>query len=122
MFKKLMFLVQLVLNLLVFSAVLFAQAVVPDPTSLAPVINPPNPQTNIVISLGDFLNGSVTVYEAMNQALIACQQQHAAKLVIPLGVYRFDDPKILQNGYHVGIGNQSDLIIDGQGSQFIFHF
>ncbi len=123
MFKKLMLSAQLFLCFLVFPTIAFAQAVVPDPSSIAPVVNPPNPQTNIVVSLTDYLTGNVTVYDAMKQALLACQQQHAAKLVIPTGRYVFDDPKVLQGfGSHIGIFGQSDLIIDGQGSEFVFHF
>ena len=111
----------LVLCVVAFSTNVYAQAVVPDPATLAPVINPPNPQTNIVISLGDYLTGH-TVFEAMQLALTACQSQHAARLVIPLGKYVFDDPKIPAQQSHIAVSNQSDLIIDGQGSEFVFHF
>src|SRR5215831_2971380 len=55
-----------------FSATVYAQAVLPDPSTLAPVINPPNPQTNIVISLGEYLTGH-TPFEVMQLALTACQ-------------------------------------------------
>src|SRR6266478_388493 len=102
------------------------QAIVPDPASIAPVINPPNPQTNIVLSLADFMtdqNGQpVSTYQAFKRALDACRQQKAAKLIIPTGTYVFDDPQILQDGGHIGLYNLSDLVIDGQGSSFLFHY
>jgi hypothetical protein len=116
------FFLRLTFYLLLLSASVCGQAVVPNPADIAPVINPPNPQTNIVVSLGDYLTGNVSVFDAMRQALAACQQKHAAKLIIPTGTYVFDDPKVPQFNYHVGIGNLSDLVIDGQGSQFIFHY
>jgi hypothetical protein len=123
MSNRLMLSAQLVLCLIVFSAKGFAQAVVPDPSSIAPVINPPNPQTNVVISLANYLTSNVTVYDAMRQALDTCRQQRAARLVIPPGRYVFDDPKVMQGfGSHIGVFGQSDLIIDGQGSEFVFHF
>ena len=62
----------LVLSLAAFTASIYAQAVLPDPSTLAPVINPPNPQTNIVISLGEYLTGH-TPFEVMQLALTACQ-------------------------------------------------
>ena len=101
------------------------QAIVPDPASIAPVVNPPNPQTNIVLSLADFTteNGQpVSTYRAFKAALDACRQQKAAKLTIPTGHYVFDDPQILQENAHIGLYSLSDLIIDGQGSELVCHF
>ncbi len=120
--RRSFFMAQSTFCLLLLATTLCAQAVVPNPADIAPVINPPNPQTNIVISLADFMTSGVTVFDAMRQALLACQQKHAAKLIIPTGTYAFDDPKVPQFNYHVGIGNLSDLVIDGQDSQFIFHY
>lgn len=65
MHNRLLLLTLSVLFLLAFSARFFAQAIVPDSASLAPVINPPNPQTNIVISLATYLTPGVTVHDAM---------------------------------------------------------
>lgn len=92
------------------------------PQDVMPIVNPPNPQTNIVISLADFLTPGVSTYEAFNRAIDACRQQKAAKLVIPTGKYLFDDVRILSNGAHLNLWNLSDLTIDGQGSEFVFHY
>jgi len=61
----LMLFARLVLSIVSFSTV-WAQVVVPDPSTLTPVINPPIPQSNIVISRGDYLTGVVALrsYEA----------------------------------------------------------
>ncbi len=71
----------------------YSQAIVPDPASIAPVINPPKPKTNIVLSLADFTtdeNGHpLSTYQRFKRALDACRQQNAAKLVIPTGTYVF---------------------------------
>ncbi len=90
---------------------------------VSPVVNLPNPQTNIVISLADFMTNGVSTYEAFKRALDACRQRRAAKLIIPTGRYVFDDPKILQPdvNVHIGLFQLSDLTIDGQGSEFVFH-
>ncbi len=122
MYRRLLLIGQLIFVCVLFASTASPQAVVPNPADIAPVINPPVPQTNIVVSLADYLTGNVSVFDAMRQALLACQQKHAVKLIIPTGTYVFDDPKVPQFNYHVGIGNLSDLIIDGQGSQFIFHY
>jgi len=88
-----------------------------------PVVNPPNPSTNIIISLADYLTPGVSTYQAMKRALDACKQQKAAKLIISPGRYVFDDPNVLQPpNTHVGIFGQSDLIIDGQGAEFVFRY
>ncbi len=104
----------------------YSQAIVPDPASIAPVINPPKPKTNIVLSLADFTtdeNGHpLSTYQRFKRALDACRQQNAAKLVIPTGTYVFDDPQILQENAHIGLYSLSDLIIDGQGSELVCHF
>ena len=98
-------------------AISYPQAVVPNPTDISPVINPPNPQTNIVISVADFMVGGAASYQAFKNALAASQWRHAAKLLIPPGRYVFDDPEIVQTGVHVGLAGQSDLTIDGQGAE-----
>jgi uncharacterized protein (TIGR03437 family) len=87
------------------------------------VVNLPNPQTNIVVSLADFVANGVSTYEAFKRALDSCRQRRAAKLIIPTGRYVFDDPKILQPdvNVHIGLYSLSDLTIDGQGSEFVFH-
>jgi len=61
--KRLWLYAPLVLCLAAFSANVYPQAVLPDPSVLAPVINSPNPQTNIVISLGDYLTTGVKFHE-----------------------------------------------------------
>src|SRR5262245_53437928 len=90
---------------------------------VSPMVNLPNPQTNIVISLADFMTSGVSTYKAFKRALDACRQRRAAKLIIPTGRYAFDDPKILQPDVnaHIGLFQLSDLTIDGQGSEFVFH-
>ena len=112
--------------MIVFAATIYSQAIPPDPATIAPVIHPPNPHTNIVLSLADFLvdnNGhGRSPYQAFKLAIEACRQQNAARLIIPTGVYAFNDPQILQDGAHIGLYSLSDLTIDGQGSEFIFHF
>src|SRR5262245_8993297 len=103
------------------TAVGLAGAAAQNPVS--PVVNLPNPQTNIVISLADFMASGISTYEAFKRALDACRQRRAAKLIIPTGRYVFDDPKILQPdvNMHIGLYSQSDLTIDGQGAEFVFH-
>src|SRR2546421_10558388 len=66
--RRSVFVIQLTFYLLLLSATVCAQAIVPNPTDIAPVINPPNPQTNIVISLDDYLTGGVTVHDALQKA------------------------------------------------------
>jgi hypothetical protein len=122
LFKRFRPLALLGLFFIVLPASVFPQAVVPDPADIAPVINPPNPQTNIVLSLADFMGGGVTTYQAFKNALTACRQQHAAKLIIPNGRYVFDDPQIPQAFVHVDLAGLSDLVVDGQGSELIFHY
>ena len=51
---------------------------------------------------------------ALQRALRACSTRNASRLVIPAGVYRLNpkDP--------IGISDQHDLVIDGQGAELIF--
>src|SRR4051812_1139114 len=86
--------IRLVFCLLSFSATVCAQAIVPNPSDIAPVINQPNAQNSTIISLADYMIGNVTVHDALKQALLACQQNQASKLVIPTGRYVIDDPKV----------------------------
>ena len=122
MYRRVILIARLLFVFISFASSASPQAVVPNPADIAPVINPPNPQTNIVLSLANFMTGGVSTYRAFKNALDACRLQHAAKLTIPTGHYVFDDPNILQDGAHIGLYNLSDLIIDGQGSEFVFHF
>ncbi|GEM_PF-6712474 len=89
-----------------------------------PVVNPPNPQSNVVVDLSEFLPGN-TPYRAFANAFAACRQRHAAKLVIPPGQYVFDDPAIPNTGTgaaHIPVPFQTDLVIDGQGAELVFHY
>jgi hypothetical protein len=63
MCRRSVFIVQLTFYLLLLSAAVRGQAVVPNPADIAPVINPPNPQTNIVISLADFMGSGVSTHQ-----------------------------------------------------------
>jgi hypothetical protein len=88
-----------------------------------PVVNPPNPQSDVVVSLSEFLPGN-TPFSAFAKAFNACRERHAAKLVIPPGRYVFDDPAISSNplGSHIPVPSQTDLVIEGQGAELVFHY
>ena len=111
--------------LIILAANVYPQAIPPDPNTIAPVINAPHPQTNIVISLANYLveNGHpVPPHLALTHALDACRAQHAARLIVPTGRYVFNDPQIAQQMFHIGVFSLADLTIDGQGSDFVFHY
>jgi uncharacterized repeat protein (TIGR01451 family) len=97
----------------------------PVTVTLEPLVNPPVPQTNVVVSVGDFLVPGVSVYTAFSQAIWACKMQGCATLVIPPGRYLFDDQLVPNLGAfepHIRIDGLSDVTIDGQGAELIFHF
>ena len=82
-----------------------------------PVVNPPTPQTSVVVSLAEFLTPGRSATAALRAALDACRQRRAARLTIPPGRYVFDEDDF---GAHLRIGNVFDLVIDGQGAEFVF--
>ena len=83
----------------------------------SPVVNPPVPRTNITVSMAEFLTSGVTPPRAFAQALAAARQRRAARLIIPPGVYRMDE---LAGDFHLAITDVQDLVIDGQGAEFVF--
>lgn len=92
----------------------------------AVVIDPPAAGTGLTISTTEFgltadgASGPVTPEIAaanalaLQHALKACTTRNASRLVIPPGVYRFNPKE------PITIGDQHDLIIDGQGAELIF--
>ncbi|RMD78462.1 MAG: hypothetical protein D6820_09905, partial [Lentisphaerae bacterium] len=54
-------------------------------------------------------------YTAFQQAIDACRQRKASKLIIPRGVYHFRSHSPL---YFSGF---TDFVLDGQGAELIFH-
>ncbi|MDD5349793.1 MAG: right-handed parallel beta-helix repeat-containing protein [Chthoniobacteraceae bacterium] len=90
-----------------------------------PTVNPPAPRTEIVLSIDAFYGRPSeprkSDFEAMKAALAACREQRAAKLVLPAKTYRFDDPKAADAPASIELTDLSDLTIDAQGSELIFH-
>lgn len=90
-----------------------------------PRIDPPVPKSEKVLSVADFgalPDDGGSDWKAFSAALAACRKQGAAKLLIPKGRYVFTDPKILaQPGGHLLFKDLSDLTLDGQGSELVFH-
>jgi hypothetical protein len=83
----------------------------------APVVNPPVPRTSVTVSMAEFLTPGVTPPQAFAQALAAARQRQAARLTIPPGVYRMD---ALVGDFHLAVTDVQDLVIDGQGAEFVF--
>ena len=83
----------------------------------APVVNPPVPRTSVTVSMAEFLTPGATPPQAFAQALAAARQRQAARLIIPPGVYRMD---ALAGDFHLAVTDVQDLVIDGQGAEFVF--
>lgn len=91
---------------------------------IPPTVHSPKPRTDIVLSIDSFYGDQParrSDLEAMRAALEACRARKAAKLILPKRIYRFDGPKMASATAHIELENFSDLTIDGQGSEFIFH-
>ena len=67
--------------------------------------------------MAEFLTAGVTPPQAFARALDAARQRQAARLIIPPGVYRMDE---LAGDFHLAITDVQDLVIDGQGAEFVF--
>ena len=99
----------------------------PTPTGAGPItIDPPANKSGPVLSATDFglvadpptspANPTTAKanFTAICRAIDACRQKGASRLVFPKGVYRFasDDA--------IPFNQLRDLVLDGQGSEFIF--
>jgi hypothetical protein len=82
-----------------------------------PVVNPPIPRTSVTVSMAEFMTAGVPPGQAFAQAVNAARQRQAARLVIPPGVYRID---ALNQYVHLVLDDLQDLVIDGQGAEFVF--
>jgi hypothetical protein len=91
---------------------------------VTPMVRAPQPRTNVVVSVGDFLVDAagvpVTPYKAFAAAVDSARAQQAARLVIPPGRYVFSDPEILKGNWHILLTQLEDLEIDEQGSELVF--
>jgi len=67
-----------------------------------------DPQTSTTIAV------ATKNFAAVKRAIDACREQDASRLVFPKGVYRFYSDEA------IAISKLSDVVIDGQGSEFIF--
>ncbi len=78
-----------------------------------------------VVSVADFgarPDGSKCAWKAFIRAIEECKKVGASKLLIPHGRYVFNDPEILTRpGAHFPMADMSDLVIEGSGSELIFH-
>lgn len=90
-----------------------------------PVVNSPRNAERRVVSIEDFSvqNGRrVSDWRALTAAIESCTEDGPATLVLPKRTYTFDDPEILERGgAHIQVRGAKDLVIDGQGSELIFH-
>lgn len=90
-----------------------------------PRIDPPKPKSKIVLSVADFgakPDDDGSDGQAFAAALDACKRRGAAALVLPKGRYRFQDLAMLgREGGHILLDGLSDMTIDGQGSELVFH-
>jgi hypothetical protein len=101
--------------------VLFAAA---GGAEVVPVVHAPQPQSAMVVSVGDFLTdgsgNAVPAYRAFQAAIESAREKKAARLVIPPGRYVFSDPEIATSYGHLVLADLSDLEIDGQGAELVF--
>ena len=90
-----------------------------------PGIDPPQNVDGPIVSVADFgakPDGSACAWNAFTQAIEECKKVGASKLLIPHGRYVFNDPEILTRpGAHFPMADMSDLVIEGSGSELVFH-
>ena len=92
--------------------------------SSGPTVNSPSGGKGLVISVEEFRGkggGRRSDFEAMRAALRTCRERKASTLVLPKGTYRFDDAAVSEQHSHIALEDLSDLTIDGQGSELLFH-
>lgn len=94
--------------------------VFPAGAQTRPVVRAPEPRTGIVVSVGDFLTGGASHYQAFKAAIASARSRNAARLIVPAGRYVFSDPELPANYAHLLLAGLRDLEIDGQGSELVF--
>jgi hypothetical protein len=89
------------------------------------VVNAVEPERVLVTDFGAVPDSKNNTVDAVRKALDVCKGKESAILVFPKGRYDFYAPA---NGsthgsriYGITVENQKNLVIDGQGSEFIFH-
>ncbi|MDR0337639.1 MAG: hypothetical protein LBI18_11170 [Planctomycetaceae bacterium] len=78
------------------------------------------PEKILVTDFGATPNNKTDCVLAVQKALEACKNKESAILVFPQGRYDFY-PTSGQHRFGMTVANQKNLVIDGQGSEFIFH-
>jgi len=88
-----------------------------------PVIRPPQPRSELTLSVGDYYAGEdVTDWRAFNLAMEDCRRRSCSQLLLPAKRYLFDDPEVPRRaGAHIQFNGLKDVVIDGQGSELVFH-
>lgn len=79
------------------------------------------PEQILITDFGAVPDSKTDCGNAVEKALEVCQSKESAILVFPKGRYDFYVPANKQRLYGISIENQKNLVIDGQGSEFIFH-
>ena len=74
-----------------------------------------------VIDFGAEPNSKKDCVEAVRKALDACKENESTVLVFPKGRYDFYAPDDGRRIFGITIGDRRNLVIDGQGSEFVFH-
>ena len=74
-----------------------------------------------VVDFGAEPNGKTDCVAAVAKALEACKEHQASILVFPKGRYDFYAPEDGRRIVGIPITGQKNLVIDGDGSEFIFH-
>jgi hypothetical protein len=84
------------------------------------VFSAAEPEQILITDFGVAPNSKTNCVDAVQKALEICKGKESAILVFPKGRYDFyPTTEGRQNG--IAIVNQKNLVIDGQGSEFIFH-
>lgn len=79
-------------------------------------VDVPRDSSGLVVSAADFGVSAAAADNvlALNRALAFCQSNHAARLVVPTGIYRMTAETA------VALRNFKDFVFDGGGSTFVF--
>lgn len=93
------------------------------PEPVAPVVNPPANAGRPTLKLADFAAPGRSDWATFVAALKACREQRAGRLLLEPRRYVFDDPAIATSHAtaHLLLEQQSDLELDGQGAELVFH-
>ncbi|MDR2757638.1 MAG: glycoside hydrolase family 55 protein [Planctomycetaceae bacterium] len=79
------------------------------------------PERVSITDFGAVPDSKIDCVAAVRKALETCKSKESAILVFPKGRYDFYPPSDNHRIYGIAVENQKNLVIDGQGSEFVFH-